>query len=73
VPLIDTERNERAFLPTYWNWVDHGIVTAVQNQNACNACYAFAALGAIEAAACKKRGQCSKLSEQEAMECTGKL
>ncbi|KAG5669346.1 hypothetical protein PVAND_017234 [Polypedilum vanderplanki] len=68
VPIL--ERNARSSLPSYFNWADHGIVRPVQNQHSCNACYAFAAIGAIEGAACKNLGQCSKLSEQEAMECT---
>lgn len=60
----------RAALPDYYNWVDKGVVRPVQNQGNCGSCYAFAAIGAIEAQACINFGECAKLSEQEAMECT---
>ncbi|XP_070496196.1 cathepsin L-like peptidase [Chironomus tepperi] len=70
-PISKTSRTRReAPLPEYWNWNDKGIVRPVQDQGTCSSCYAFAAIGAIEAAACKTLGQCQKLSEQEAMECT---
>lgn len=66
---LQIDRFARAVLPDYYNWADKGVVKPVQNQGSCGSCYAFAAIGAIEAQACIK-GQCGKLSEQEAMECT---
>lgn len=71
-PISRTSRLRRETpLPEYWDWNDKGIVRPVQDQGRCSSCYAFASIGAIEAAACKTLGQCQKLSEQEAMECTG--
>ncbi|KAG5678087.1 hypothetical protein PVAND_007789 [Polypedilum vanderplanki] len=62
-------RSKRADIPAYWNWADKGIVQPVQYQK-CSDCYAFASTGVIEAHACRYQGQCSKLSEQESLECT---
>lgn len=58
-------------LPDYFNWHDKGVVHKVQDQNACGSCYVFASIGAIEAHACLYNNICEKLSEQEALECSG--
>lgn len=65
------KRSKRAAddLPAYFNWADKGIVQPAQDQGQCGSCYSFAGIAAIEAQACKNFGQCTKLSEQEAMEC----
>jgi C1A family cysteine protease len=66
----DTFDVPRTDLPDYWNWAEHGIVQPVQDQKGCGSCYAFAAIGVIESSMCRFHGNCVKLSEQEAMECT---
>lgn len=64
-------RGGRASIPDYWNWAQVGsVVQPVQDQSSCGSCYAFAAIGAIEGSRCRYHGLCTKLSEQEAMECT---
>jgi cathepsin L len=47
-----------------------GIVTAVQNQNPCGCCWAFATVGAYEAAYAKKHGVLIGASEQYLLDCT---
>ena len=70
VPPPFSSRVRRETLPNSFNWADKGVVRPVQNQGQCLSCYAFAAVGAIEARACITKGQCGAMSEQEAMECT---
>lgn len=55
-------------MPDYFNWADRGIVTPVRTQGLCGACYAFAALGAVEGQM-GLRGNSVKLSEQELVDC----
>ena len=45
-------------------------ITPVKNQRRCNSCYAFAGIGALEAAIAKKYGSTSILSEQEQVDCS---
>ena len=37
-------------IPSYWNWTSQGVVPDVGNQNLCSDCYAWSAVGAVEAA-----------------------
>lgn len=68
--LPDLLNTASSKLPDYFNWADHGVVQPVQNQGDCGSCYAFAAIGVLESSMCLYHGNCVKLSEQEAMECT---
>ena len=36
-------------IPAYLNWNEDGKLNYVKNQRNCNACYAFGAIGALEA------------------------
>lgn len=58
----------RLSMPEHFNWYDRGIITPVRTQGLCGACYAFAALGAIEGQM-GLRGNIAKLSEQEVIDC----
>jgi hypothetical protein len=57
-------------LPGAFNWVDLGLVTGVRNQGGCGSCWAFAALGALEAAIKIHSGVDWDLSEQQILACT---
>lgn len=55
--------------PTYFDWRDSGIVTAVKSQASCGSCWDFAATGAFEAAVKKHDGIEYDLSEQQVLSC----
>src|SRR5262249_51959540 len=50
--------------------VNSGIVPTVQNQNPCGCCWAFATVGAYEAAYAKAHGVLIGASEQYLLDCT---
>jgi C1A family cysteine protease len=56
-------------LPVF-NWTQQGIVSAVQNQAGCGCCWAFATVGAFEAAYAKKHRVLIGASEQYLLDCT---
>lgn len=66
--VIKKLKSLRLAYPEYFNWVDRGIVKAVKNQGQCGACYAFAALAAVEGQM-GLQGNSAKLSEQEVIDC----
>jgi C1A family cysteine protease len=61
-----------------WDWRDHGIVTPIRNQENCGSCYAFAAIGSVEAAYVKQMAQYGQnvdvysvdFSEQNVVDCS---
>ena len=56
-------------LPSAWDWRDTGKVTSVKNQSICGSCYAFAALGNIEAKMLMDSAGTYNFSENNAKEC----
>jgi C1A family cysteine protease len=56
-------------LPTKWDWRDQGVVTAVQDQNPCGACYAFASLANFESKLQIDGAGTYDFSENNAKEC----
>lgn len=68
VTPIKTSKSVRLTYPEYFNWIDRGIVRPVRNQGLCGACYAFAALAAVEGQM-GLQGNNAKLSEQEVIDC----
>lgn len=57
-------------VPTYLNWEEMNGVTPIKNQYKCNACYAFAGIGALECHYKIKTGRTVSLSEQEIVDCS---
>lgn len=62
--------NSTAFLPNEVNWRDIGAVGPVRDQRNCGACYAFAAVGLVEAAEYLRTGVLRGLSTQELVDCS---
>ncbi|CAD5232450.1 unnamed protein product [Bursaphelenchus xylophilus] len=56
--------------PDSFDWRRQGKVTPVKDQGQCGACYAFAAVAAVESQHAIKTGRKVRLSEQEAISCT---
>ena len=52
-----------------WDWREQGIVTPVQNQGTCGACYAFASLASLESRILIGGGAPVNLSENNLKEC----
>jgi C1A family cysteine protease len=57
-------------LPMEINWRDLDAIGPVKDQIKCNACYAFAAIGALEGRYRIKTGKNISLSEQEIVDCS---
>ncbi|KAG4068596.1 hypothetical protein HA402_004937 [Bradysia odoriphaga] len=62
--------NRRSDIPNQVNWIEEGAVSRVKRQGACGACYAFSAIGSIEAQLFKKYNVLVELSAQEIVDCT---
>jgi C1A family cysteine protease len=52
-----------------WDWREQGYVTPVKSQGPCGSCWAFAAVGAFEAAYAITNKQWIDISEQELLDC----
>ncbi|KAI5100938.1 cathepsin S,-like 1 isoform X2 [Silurus meridionalis] len=57
-------------LPPSVNWTEDAFVTPVQDQGDCNSCWAFSAVGALEAQMKKKKGVLVPLSVQQLVDCS---
>jgi C1A family cysteine protease len=56
-------------LPSKWDWRHQGVVTRVQDQNPCGACYAFASLANFESKLLIDSAGTFDFSENHAKEC----
>jgi len=69
-PTVEGKFQEDTFgFPQSWDCRDHGLVSTVRSQGSCGSCWAFAAVGAVEGAWAKEKGQLYRLSEQELIDC----
>ncbi|XP_050302733.1 cathepsin L-like proteinase [Anthonomus grandis grandis] len=56
-------------VPSSIDWRDYGVVTEVQQQGSCGACWAFSVAGALEGLYAFRTGQLLQLSEQNLLDC----
>lgn len=72
--LLDDSKNIAEilkYLPASLDWSKAGKTTPVKNQNNCNGCYAYSAIGALESAIKIAFDRQVILSEQEILDCSG--
>jgi len=55
--------------PSAHDWRDHGVINAVKDQGHCGSCWAFGAVGSVEAAWARAGNGLEVLSEQELVDC----
>ena len=61
--------NSKNDAPESWNWVDEGVFGPVKDQGYCGSCWAFSAMGNIEALNTMKTKEYVALSEQQLVDC----
>ena len=70
VPPTPSRLRKRSVVPDSKMWIYDGLVTKASNQGGCGACWAFAAVVALEAKYKQETGILRKFSEQELLDCT---
>ncbi|KAG4073943.1 hypothetical protein HA402_014148 [Bradysia odoriphaga] len=65
-------RAKRSTSPETKDWRIDGAVTPIKNQQLCQSCWAFSAVGALEGLFFRKNGQLSSFSEQQLVDCSKK-
>ncbi|XP_037051702.1 digestive cysteine proteinase 3-like [Bradysia coprophila] len=71
VPAGDL-RGKRSTTPETKDWRIDGAVTPIKNQQSCQSCWAFSAVGALEGLFFRKNGRLTSFSEQQLVDCSKK-
>jgi C1A family cysteine protease len=62
--------DDQTEVPFSFDWRDHGLVIKIRDQKDCGACYAIAAVSALESQIFIKTGNLTELSVQEVIDCS---
>eukprot|EP00413_Alexandrium_margalefii_P029382 CAMPEP_0204564450 /NCGR_PEP_ID=MMETSP0661-20131031/34891_1 /ASSEMBLY_ACC=CAM_ASM_000606 /TAXON_ID=109239 /ORGANISM="Alexandrium margalefi, Strain AMGDE01CS-322" /LENGTH=457 /DNA_ID=CAMNT_0051572093 /DNA_START=55 /DNA_END=1428 /DNA_ORIENTATION=+ len=73
LPFLGVDPVRNLSLPESVDWRTKGAVASIKQQGQCGACWAFAGAAAIEGAWQIATGQLVSLSEQQIVDCSGKL
>jgi C1A family cysteine protease len=65
--IVDDETE----VPSSFDWRDYGLEMKIRDQKDCGACYAIAAVSALESQIFIKTGNLTELSVQEVLDCAG--
>lgn len=69
IPKVFDKSGKKLKIPLKVDWREKNVVTEIQNQGTCGACWAFAAIGITESMQAIKTGWLRKLSVQEMIDC----
>lgn len=67
----EIDENDNTDVPPSFDWRTRGAISKVKDQKLCGACYAIAAISALESQIFIKSGNLTELSVQEILECAG--
>ncbi|MGC4065922.1 MAG: C1 family peptidase [Polyangiaceae bacterium] len=67
--VLKRERLAKVSFPAQYNWADSGVVTPAKQQGGCGSCWAFAAVGALEAKLLMMNEPAYDLSELQQVLC----
>lgn len=64
------ESRKPSWLPRKFDWREKGVVSSINDQQGCGACWAFSTVEALESMIAIRTGKLHKLSTQQVLDCT---
>lgn len=69
IPTLSDQTSKRLKVPMKIDWRQNNVVTKIENQGTCGACWAFATIGITESMYAIKTGKLETFSKQEMIDC----